>query len=1001
MYKIKSGLCLALSLIIAVFSFSADTEAFDEKSEDTFFAAGEEGVFSEATEAPNSENESPVSDRTEAIDASDSESEAMIGEGNLVVGDSVSASFDPAAGSISFYSNGGTLWRDWAERSGISESAIRSVRVAEGMVYLPENSSGIFSLQYMENIALNNFDTSRVTDMSGMFYGNRGLSDIDVTGFDTSRVQTMSNMFYGCENLKDIDLSGFETSNVRDMSGMFGNCESLTELDLSAFDTQSVTNMNHMFYFCSGLTRLEIGGFETKAVKNMCWMFNGCDELRTLDVTGFDTSHVTNMSRMFDGCGSLESLDVSNFNTSSCGNMSAMFGRCEGLTGLDLSNFDTSACRNMCEMFNGCRGLICLDLSGFDTTHVETMNGMFGACTGLQELDISSFSTSACKDMGGLFSDCESLCEINVTGFDTSACRNMHMMFGGCKALSNLDLTGFITSVCTDMSLMFYSCAGLETLDLGSFDTSECRDMREMFNGCSNLAELNLGSFDTSSCTSMFRMFRDCKKLASLNLSSFRTTKVMNFSYMFSGCESLERLNLSGFSDRGLQSEFGAVDVLDDCVNLTYLNTPVVSSAFFTLPVEMHDEGGNTYNIVPYYDESIVLTRELLTLDTENYDIFLSQSSFSYTGDEIKPSVSIKTKKGKWDQLEEGTDYTVSYENNVDLGTALAKVTGIGVFQGEIEVLFSITRAKPVLKFAEKEVKKNLTDEPFVNELTKKTDGAVSFSSGDDAVVTVNESSGLVKIMGVGTATITVSAEEENNYSSGTSKYTVTVVEKKISIDGFTVKTKNKVYEYTGKQLEPSPVVSSGDVTLTEGSDYVVSYEKNVNVGVAKVIITGKGDYEGKAEGSFFIINSKELVPVYRLFNRKTGEHFYTTSMAERQALSTGKNTNWRTEGIAWYAPKKSSEPIYRLSNPNNGSEHHYTNSKKEKDWLVGLGWRYEGVAWYSDTNKVVPIYRHYHPRQRTGNHHFTTSKGESDHIVKYEGWRYEGVGFYVSKPGG
>ena len=195
MYKIKSGLCLALSLIIAVFSFSVDTEAFDERSEDTFFAAGEEGVFSEVTEAPNSENESPVSDRTEAIDASDSESEAMIGEGNLVVGDSVSASFDPTAGSISFYSNGGTLWRDWADRSGISESAIRSVRVAEGMVYLPENSSGIFSLQYMENIALNNFDTSRVTDMSGMFYGNRGLSDIDVTSFDTSRVQTMSKMF--------------------------------------------------------------------------------------------------------------------------------------------------------------------------------------------------------------------------------------------------------------------------------------------------------------------------------------------------------------------------------------------------------------------------------------------------------------------------------------------------------------------------------------------------------------------------------------------------------------------------------------------------------------------------------------------------------------------------------------------------------------------------------------------------------------------------------------
>ena len=122
-------------------------------------------------------------------------------------------------------------------------------------------------------------------------------------------------------------------------------------------------------------------------------------------------------------------------------------------------------------------------------------------------------------------------------------------------------------------------------------------------------------------------------------------------------------------------------------------------------------------------------------------------------------------------------------------------------------------------------------------------------------------------------------------------------------------------------------------------------------------------------------------------------------STSERQKyLNAGY---WNAEGIAWYAPKKSSEPIYRLSNPNNGNEHHYTKSKSEKDWLVGLGWRYDCIAWYSDTDKVIPIYRHYHPIQRTGNHHYTTSKGESNHIVKYEGWRYEGISFYVSKAGG
>ena len=84
--------------------------------------------------------------------------------------------------------------------------------------------------------------------------------------------------------------------------------------------------------------------------------------------------------------------------------------------------------------------------------------------------------------------------------------------------------------------------------------------------------------------------------------------------------------------------------------------------------------------------------------------------------------------------------------------------------------------------------------------------------------------------------------------------------------------------------------------------------------------------------------------------------------------------------------------------NPNNKNEHFYTKSESEKDWLVGLGWRDEGIAWYSDDAKTVPIYRHYHPVQRTGNHHYTASKGESDHIVKYEGWKYEGIGSYAAK---
>ena len=220
------------------------------------------------------------------------------------------------------------------------------------------------------------------------------------------------------------------------------------------------------------------------------------------------------------------------------------------------------------------------------------------------------------------------------------------------------------------------------------------------------------------------------------------------------------------------------------------------------------------------------------------------------------------------------------------------------------------------------------------------------------------------------------------------------------SITSAIVTTKQLLYHYTGKPRKPVPTVKLYGKTLEANKDYTVRYLDNKNVGSAKIIITGIGEYAGEITQYFSIYDPDEKqIPVYRLFNTKTGEHFYTSSSAERERYL--KQNSWNSEGIAWYAPWYSSEPIYRLANPNNGDEHHYTKSESESSWLQSLGWKFEGIAWYSDPYKRVPIYRHYHPKQRTGNHHYTTSKGESNHIVKYEGWKYEGISFYVSKAGG
>ncbi len=127
--------------------------------------------------------------------------------------------------------------------------------------------------------------------------------------------------------------------------------------------------------------------------------------------------------------------------------------------------------------------------------------------------------------------------------------------------------------------------------------------------------------------------------------------------------------------------------------------------------------------------------------------------------------------------------------------------------------------------------------------------------------------------------------------------------------------------------------------------------------------------------------------PMYRLYNRHTGEHLYTLNAGEKNYLPT---VGWEYEGIAWQAPN-SGQPVYRLYNPYSG-DHHYTMAQSEINSLTKIGWRYEGLSFYSGGSK--PIYRLFNPNEKTGTHHYTLSAKERDWLTPM-GWRYEGIGFY------
>ncbi len=159
-------------------------------------------------------------------------------------------------------------------------------------------------------------------------------------------------------------------------------------------------------------------------------------------------------------------------------------------------------------------------------------------------------------------------------------------------------------------------------------------------------------------------------------------------------------------------------------------------------------------------------------VDVSGLTVALSSSSYTYDGNAKKPTVTVKNGSKT---LVSGTDYTVSYSNNTNAGTAKVTVTGKGNYKGTATATFTIAKAAPVLTFASSSLTKTLGDSAFTNKLTSTTDGTVTFKSDNTKVAAVNETNGTVTIKGTGTANITASATAGTNYKAGSVQYKLTV----------------------------------------------------------------------------------------------------------------------------------------------------------------------------------------------------------------------------------
>ena len=144
-----------------------------------------------------------------------------------------------------------------------------------------------------------------------------------------------------------------------------------------------------------------------------------------------------------------------------------------------------------------------------------------------------------------------------------------------------------------------------------------------------------------------------------------------------------------------------------------------------------------------------------------------------YTGKAITQAPTVKLDSTT---LKKGTDYTVAYKNNKNVGTATVTITGKGNYAGTAKATFKITKAENTMtaKAAKTKFKKSAKAQKTTISVSNAK-GKVTYSSNKKNVTVSSKGAVTIAKNFKGSAVITVKAAGNSSYKALTKKITITV----------------------------------------------------------------------------------------------------------------------------------------------------------------------------------------------------------------------------------
>lgn len=205
----------------------------------------------------------------------------------------------------------------------------------------------------------------------------------------------------------------------------------------------------------------------------------------------------------------------------------------------------------------------------------------------------------------------------------------------------------------------------------------------------------------------------------------------------------------------------------------------------------------------------------------------------TYSGKLKIPSVKVKQ---SGTTLTKNTDYTVSYSNNRNAGTATVKITGKRNYSGTITKTFKINKATPA--FSGYTGYTRTVSRPDFKLNTKCDSGAaLTYKSSDTSIATVSSNGTISLKGGTGIVYITVTSPETANYKAASRQVRITVNPDEAS--AATITTGASSYN---KNVNDSAF----SLDASTNSDGALTYSSS-NTSVATVDSTGRVTLKGIA----------------------------------------------------------------------------------------------------------------------------------------------------------